>query len=49
MVALNAGAAIYVSGRAESLEAGIQQAQDILATGVGLERLEQYANRSYAL
>jgi anthranilate phosphoribosyltransferase len=49
MVALNAGAAIYVSGRAESLEAGIKQAQDILATGVGLERLEQYANRSYAL
>ncbi|RFF32131.1 anthranilate phosphoribosyltransferase [Wenzhouxiangella sediminis] len=49
MVALNAGAAIYVSGRADSLEAGIQQAKDILATGVGLERLEQYANRSYAL
>ncbi|RFF28549.1 MULTISPECIES: anthranilate phosphoribosyltransferase [unclassified Wenzhouxiangella] len=49
MVALNAGAAIYVSGRAESLEEGIKQAQDILATGVGLERLKQYANRSYAL
>ncbi|QKK01880.1 MAG: anthranilate phosphoribosyltransferase [Pseudomonadota bacterium] len=49
MVALNAGAAIYVSGRAESLEEGIRQAQDILATGVGLERLKQYANRSYAL
>ncbi|NEZ03070.1 anthranilate phosphoribosyltransferase [Wenzhouxiangella sp. XN201] len=49
MVALNAGAAIYVSGRAESLEAGIQQAKDILATGAGLERLKQYATRSYAL
>jgi len=49
MVALNAGAAIYVSGRAESLEEGIKQAQDILATGVGLERLKQYATRSYAL
>ncbi|WP_376692327.1 anthranilate phosphoribosyltransferase [Wenzhouxiangella sp. EGI_FJ10409] len=49
MVALNAGAAIYVSGRAESLEEGIRQAQDILATGVGLERLKQYAKRSYAL
>jgi anthranilate phosphoribosyltransferase len=49
MVALNAGAAIYVSGRAESLEAGIQQAKQILATGAGLERLKQYATRSYAL
>jgi len=49
MVALNAGAAIYVSGRAESLEEGIRQARDILATGAGLERLEQYAKRSYAL
>ena len=49
MIALNAGAAIYVSGRAESLEAGIQQARDILATGAGLERLRQYAQRSSAL
>ncbi len=49
IVALNAGAAIYVSGRAESLEAGIKQAQDILASGAGLERLKQYASRSNAL
>ncbi|MEE4329607.1 MAG: anthranilate phosphoribosyltransferase, partial [Wenzhouxiangella sp.] len=49
MVALNAGAAIYVSGRADSLEAGVRQARDILATGVGLKRLEQYAERTYAL
>ena len=49
MVALNAGAAIYVSGRAETLEEGIRQARDILATGAGLERLKQYARRSSAL
>lgn len=48
-VALNAGAAIYVSGGAESVEEGIGQAQDVLATGVGLERLKQYASRSYTL
>jgi len=49
MVALNAGAAIYVSGRADSLEEGVRQAREILSTGVGLKRLEQYAERTYAL
>lgn len=46
MVALNAGAAIHVSGRADSLADGIAQARAILATGTGLERLRQYAQRS---
>ncbi len=49
MVALNAGAAIHVSGQADSLADGINQARAILSTGAGLERLRQYAARSRAL
>lgn len=49
MVALNAGAAIYVSGRAESLEAGVSEAQRVLESGAGLEKLHRYAERSQAL
>lgn len=39
IVALNAGAAIYVAGNSASLEDGIQMAQDALASGLPLEKL----------
>lgn len=39
MVALNAGAAIYVSGIAASLEEGVQRAHDTIYTGLALEKL----------
>lgn len=50
IVALNAGAAIYVAGMAASLAAGIELAQQVLSSGAGLQRLEQLAalSRSFA-
>lgn len=41
IVALNAGAAIYAADVADSLEAGIQIAHSVLATGKGREKLEE--------
>ena len=41
IVALNAGAAIYVAGLAEDLKSGVEQAQAILASGAALEKLDQ--------
>lgn len=39
IIALNAGAAIYVSGVAASLEEGIEKAQAVLANGAAAEKL----------
>ena len=49
MIALNAGAAIYVSGKAGTLGDGVARARDILATGAALSRLQRYAQRSQTL
>ena len=43
IVALNAGAAIYVSGLADSLAVGVNRAQRVLLTGHGLDRLNALA------
>jgi anthranilate phosphoribosyltransferase len=42
IIALNAGATIYVSGVAATLADGVAMAEDILATGQGLEKLKQF-------
>lgn len=42
IVALNAGAAIYVSGRATSLMDGVKQAQEAIASQAAREVLESY-------
>lgn len=44
MIALNAGAALYVAGIADSISAGVSLASDVLADGSGLEKLQQLAN-----
>lgn len=44
MIALNAGAAIYVSGVATSLQEGIAMAQDAIASGLGLEKMRELAS-----
>jgi len=43
IVAMNAGAAIYVSGLASSLADGVKKAQQVLDSGDGLARLEKLA------
>jgi len=43
MIALNAGAAIYVSGVAGTLRAGIDMADDVIASGQAADKLEAFA------
>jgi anthranilate phosphoribosyltransferase len=42
IVALNAGAAIYVSGLADSLKAGVEKANQVLENGGAQRKLEEY-------
>jgi anthranilate phosphoribosyltransferase len=49
MIALNAGAAIYVAGQADDLPGGVDLAREVLSDGRGLERLRRYAQRSQGL
>ncbi|MEX2488869.1 MAG: anthranilate phosphoribosyltransferase [Pseudomonadales bacterium] len=42
IVALNAGAAIYVSGQAHSLEAGVEMARDAIGSGLALEKMKEF-------
>lgn len=48
MIALNAGAAIYVCGRAESLADGVRRARQVMEDGSARARLEQLQERSRA-
>lgn len=43
LLALNAGAAIYVSGLADNLKDGVLQAQDAMGSGLAAEKLKEYA------
>ncbi|MDH5785570.1 MAG: anthranilate phosphoribosyltransferase [Chromatiales bacterium] len=43
IVALNAGAAIYAAGLAESLAGGVKRAQQVIASGAGAEKLAALA------
>jgi len=42
ILALNAGAAIYVAGLADSHQAGVRKALDVLATGAAKAKLDQF-------
>jgi anthranilate phosphoribosyltransferase len=51
IVALNAGLALYAGNRADSIDAGIRQAFELLASGAARDKLEQfrqYTQRSSA-
>ena len=41
MVLLNAGAALLAAGRTTDLQAGVEQAREIIASGAALEKLDQ--------
>jgi len=43
-VVLNGGAAIYVSGKANSLENGIEMARDAIGSGLAMEKLKGFAD-----
>ena len=40
IILLNAGAAIYIAGKADSIESGIEEAKDAIASGAAQETLE---------
>ncbi len=46
MVALNAGAALYVAGKAGSIKAGVEQARIAITSGAALEKMQQLAKFS---
>ncbi len=46
IVCLNAGAAIYVAGLAETLTAGVEQASQVIANGAVNEKLEQLITKT---
>jgi anthranilate phosphoribosyltransferase len=47
LVAINAGAAIYAAGRAESIAAGVEAARTALADGSAAAALERYVQASH--
>ncbi|MBT3625563.1 MAG: anthranilate phosphoribosyltransferase, partial [Gammaproteobacteria bacterium] len=44
MVAMNAGAAIYVSGQAIDLVSGVSMAQDAIGSGLATEKLKEFVD-----
>ena len=49
MIALNAGAALYVSGIAGTTKQGVEIAQDIIASGKALEKMQELAALTQAM
>ncbi len=47
-VCLNAGAALYIAGKAETMEKGVELAEDLLDSGAALKKLEEIILRSNA-
>ena len=39
---MNAGAALYIGGKADSMEAGIKLAQEIIDSGKAIETLDKF-------
>ena len=45
-VCLNAGAALYIAGKAENMEAGVRMAEKLIDSGAALEKLQQFIRES---
>jgi anthranilate phosphoribosyltransferase len=46
IVALNAGAAIYVAGKAPSMADGVERAQEVIASGAARAKLDAFVKLS---
>lgn len=45
-VCLNAGAALYIAGKAESMETGVRMAEELIDSGAVLKKLEEFIQAS---
>ena len=45
-VCLNAGAALYIAGKAASIEAGVKMAEQLIDSGAALKKLEEFIEQS---
>ena len=45
-VCLNAGAALYIAGKAETMEEGVRMAEKLIDSGAALEKLRQFIRES---
>ena len=45
-VCLNAGAALYIAGKAASIEAGVKMAEQLIDSGASLKKLEEFIEKS---
>ena len=45
-VCLNAGAALYIAGKAESMKAGVKMAEELIDSGAALTKLNQFIEES---
>lgn len=43
---MNAGAALYIAGKAESLEAGVKMAENLIDSGAAAAKLEEFIRLS---
>jgi anthranilate phosphoribosyltransferase len=49
IVALNAGAALYVSGQAKSIVDGLEKAKAVMHSGAALAKMRQFVETTKAL
>ena len=47
-VCLNAGAALYIAGKAETIAKGVRRAEQLLDSGAALAKLEEFIRESNA-
>ena len=47
-VCLNAGAALYIAGKAETLEEGVKMAEKLIDNGVAQQKLDEFIQESNA-
>lgn len=49
IVAINAGASLYVAGRANSFEEGVDLAREVIASGAARAKVEEYVAATKAV